>query len=263
MELTTVIGVVSGFVLMIAGIMLQGNILDYWDAASLVIVLGGAIAATVASYPGKDLKSILKIMKTAFTKHEYDLNGTISQIIELANIARRDGLLALDNKANEIDDPYMKKGIMLVVDGTDPELIRNIMETELTFIEERHGVGQSMMKSMSAFSPAFGMAGTLIGLISMLKNLNDSSTLGQGMATALITTFYGVIFANLMFTPMASKLERTTEKEIRYNELILEGLLSIQAGENPRLIEEKLVSFIAKNEKEASSDEDSFEGEES
>lgn len=259
MELTTILGVISGFALIVWGIMIQGNILDYWDAASIVIVLGGAIAAMIASYPAKDLKTVFKVMKTAFSKREYDLNGTIAQIIELANVARRDGLLALDNKANEIDDPYMKKGIMLVVDGTDPELIRNIMETELTFIEERHGVGQSMMKNLSASSPAFGMAGTLIGLISMLKNLNDSSTLGQGMATALITTFYGVLFANLMFSPMASKLERATEKEIRYNELILEGLLSIQAGENPRLIEEKLVSFIAKNEK-TESIEESIEG---
>ena len=261
MALTTILGILFGFILMIAGIMLQGSIMDYWDVASLVIVLGGTLTATIASYSAKDLKMLPKIFKTAFTNHEHDMNGVIDQIIELANIARRDGLLALDNKANEIDDPYMKKGIMLVVDGTDPELIRNIMETELTFIEERHGVGQSMMKSMSAFSPAFGMAGTLIGLISMLKNLNDSSTLGQGMATALITTFYGVLFANLCFTPIANKLEGITEREIRYNELILEGLLAIQAGENPRLIEEKLVSFLAKNEKRESSD-DLGEGEE-
>lgn len=261
MELTTILGIAFGFVIIVAGIMLQGSIMDYWDAASLVIVLGGTLLATVASYSAKDLKSLPKLFKTAFTKHEYDMNGTITQIIELANIARRDGLLALDNKASEIEDPYMKKGIMLVVDGTDPELIRNIMETELTFIEERHGVGQSMMKSMSAFAPAFGMAGTLIGLISMLKNLNDASTLGQGMSTALITTFYGVLFANLCFTPIASKLQSITEREIRYNELILEGLLAIQAGENPRLIEEKLVSFIAKNEKK-SGDDETGEGEE-
>ena len=260
MELTTILGIAFGFVIIVAGIMLQGSIMDYWDAASLVIVLGGTLLATIASYSAKDLKSLPKLFKAAFTKHEYDMNGTITQIIELANIARRDGLLALDNKASEIEDPYMKKGIMLVVDGTDPELIRNIMETELTFIEERHGVGQSMMKSMSAFAPAFGMAGTLIGLISMLKNLNDASTLGKGMATALITTFYGVLFANLCFSPIASKLQSITEREIRYNELILEGLLAIQAGENPRLIEEKLVSFIAKNEKK--SEDETGEGEE-
>lgn len=251
MELTTIVGILITVACLVGGIIQQGSPEAYIDIASVLITIGGTIGATVASYSGKDLKNMLKVIPIAFHKTDYDLHSTIYRIIDLANIARKDGLLALDNKSREIEDPFLKKGIMLVVDGTDPELIRNIMETEIVFKEDRHSMGSSIMFSASAFAPAFGMIGTLIGLIGMLRNLNDSANLGSGMAVALVTTLYGCIVANMICTPIGTKLQKMAEEETKYNELILEGLLSIQAGENPRLIEEKLLSFIARSEQEA------------
>ena len=234
MELSTLIGIVVGSILILYGIAGQGNIIDYYDFPSILITIGGTIASTIANYSFKNLKEIFKVTKIAFMKHDYDLNKTIEQVCGLATLARREVLLALDAAANEIDDPFLKKGLMLIVDGIDPELVRDIMETELVYIEERHKIGQSMFESMAAYAPAYGMIGTLIGLVSMLKNLKDSSMIGAGMATAIVTTFYGVILSNLIFLPIAGKLKSITAQEISYNELILEGLLAIQAGENPR-----------------------------
>ncbi len=261
MEITTIVGILITIACLVGGIAQQGSPDSFWDLPSIFITIGGTIGATVASYSGKDLKSMLKVIPIAFKKTEYDLYSTIYKIIDLANIARKDGLLALDNKSREIDDPFLKKGIMLVVDGTDPELIRNIMETEIVFKEDRHGMGSNILLSASSFAPAFGMIGTLIGLIGMLRSLNDSANLGGGMATALVTTLYGCIVANMVCTPLATKLQKMAEEETKYNELILEGLLSIQAGENPRLIEEKLLSFIARSEQDAAKESASSDAE--
>lgn len=243
----TLIGIIIGTVFIVAGIIAQGQLMDYYDLASVYITLGGTIASTIINYSFDDFKKVFKITKIAFMNHDYDLNKTIDEIIDLAVLARRNGLLYLDNVAEEVNNPFLKKGIMLIVDGTDPELVREILETELVYIEERHKVGHSMFESMASYAPAYGMIGTLIGLISMLKNLHDASALGAGMATALITTFYGVILANLIFLPIAGKLKNITQQEINYNVLIIEGLLAIQAGKNPRLIEEQLMAFVANN----------------
>lgn len=243
-------GMIIGAVFIIVGILLDGNLSDYFSISSVMIVIGGTLASTMANYPLKQFLSTIQIAKIAFQKHDYNLRSTIGKILELANRARREGLLSLDSVAEEIEEPFLKKGIMLIVDGTDPELVKSIMETELVFMEERHSRGQAVFQSMAEYAPAYGMIGTLIGLINMLRNLNDPNALGIGMATALITTMYGVILANLVFTPIVGKLKNNSSQEISYNELILEGLLSIQAGENPKIVEEKLSSFIAKTEKE-------------
>lgn len=253
MEISTIAGLTIAVICLVVGIVQQGSATAFIDASSIFITVFGTIGATVASYSLKDLKQLPKILPIAFRKCEFDLYSTIYRIIDLANIARKDGLLALDNRSKDIDDPFLKKGIMLVVDGTDPELIRNIMETEIMFKEDRHSTGSNMMYSASSFAPAFGMIGTLVGLIGMLRNLEDSSSLGVGMSTALVTTLYGSMLANMICTPIANKLKANAELETKYNELILEGILSIQAGENPRLIEEKLLSFISRSEQEASS----------
>lgn len=254
MEITTIVGILITVACLVGGIIQQGSPQSFIDIASILITVGGTIGATIASYSLKDLKKMIKVIPIAFKKTEYDLYSTIYKIIDLANIARKDGLLALDNKSREIEDPFLKKGIMLVVDGTDPELIRNIMETEIVFKEDRHNMGSNILFSASSFAPAFGMIGTLIGLIGMLRSLNDADNLGVGMATALVTTLYGSVLANMVCTPLATKLKNMAEEETKYNELILEGLLSIQAGENPRLIEEKLLSFIARSEQAEAKD---------
>ncbi len=251
MELTTIIGILTGVVCIGASMLMQGSLGAFFDLGSIFIVVGGTIASTIVSYRGKSLKLLKTVYTRAFKKIDIDLKQDIEMIINIANVARREGLLALEDTMSDIDNPFLKKGIMLIVDGTDTELIKNILETEVYFIQSRHAQGQAMINSMAAYAPAYGMIGTLIGLIVMLKNLSDSDALGPGMATALITTFYGVILANLVFTPIAKKLKSQSDMEMLQKELYIEGLLSIQEGENPRIIRDKLNSFVARHEIEA------------
>lgn len=248
MEITTIIGMVSGMACIIITIVLSGSLGDYWDPASVFIVFGGVIGATVASYPMSTLKSLVKVIANAFRAKKVNLVEDVDMIINIANVARREGILALEETVSGYDDAFLKKGIMLIIDGSDPELVRSIMETELDFVKERHSQGQAVLLSMSSFSPAFGMAGTLVGLINMLKKLDDMASLGPNMAVALVTTFYGVILANLFFTPMAKKLKVMDDEEYLRKELVLEGILSIQDGENPRIIREKLNAFLSNSQ---------------
>lgn len=245
MDLGTGIGFFAGIGFIVWGIMLSGSLGTFMDTASIFIVLGGTIAATLISFPLKNVLNTFKVVKNVFTEKDSKADVLIKEIIDLANIARKEGLLALEEAVNNTENTFLKKGIMLIVDGTDPELVRNILETELIFTEERHGEGQGIFETMGTFAPAFGMIGTLIGLINMLKELEDPSTVGPNMSVALITTFYGAVLANLIFLPVANKLKGRSKKELAKKEMMVEGLLSIQAGENPRIIEEKLKTFIA------------------
>jgi chemotaxis protein MotA len=169
----------------------------------------------------------------------------IEKIVGFAETARREGILALEQAAREIEDPFMGTGIQLAVDGTEPELIQTILETELAFIEERHKQGANIFVFMGSAGPAFGMIGTLVGLVNMLQNLDDPASIGPGMATALITTFYGAVMANLIFIPFAGKLSIRSAEEILSKRMIMEGIMSIQSGDNPRIVEQKLNTFIA------------------
>ncbi len=248
MEKTTIIGIVTGLACIVISILLEGELISFFDVPSIFIVFGGVIASTIVSYPGKMLKSLRTVYKNAFRAKRIDLNDDIDLIIRIANIARREGLLALEDSMGEMDNPFLQKGIMLIVDGADAELVKNILETEIAFIQERHAQGQAIILSMSSYSPAYGMIGTLIGLINMLKELDNMDTLAPNMAVALVTTFYGVVLANLVFTPIAKKLKVHSDSEALQKELYLEGLLSIQDGENPRIIKDKLTSFIARRD---------------
>lgn len=247
MDISTIGGIVAGFVLVVWGIMVNpgSSILSFVDIPSIIIVLGGTMSAVAVSYPLPTLMGLGKVGGKAFTVGKYDAQAIIVKIIELANVARREGLLALEEAVDQVQDDFLKKGVMLIVDGTDPELVKNILETELSYIESRHGNGKAMFDSMGSLCPAFGMVGTLIGLVLMLKSLDDPSTIGPSMAVALITTFYGSLFANLIFIPIAKKLGGKSAEEITVREIMIEGLLSIQAGENPRIIEEKLKAFLS------------------
>lgn len=250
MEKSTYIGIGAGIVCIIISILISNGatLTSFVDIPSVFIVVGGLIASTVVSYPGKVLKSLAAVYKKAFTKQNIDLQADIEMIINIANIARREGLLALEDAISDIDNSFLKKGVMLVVDGVDPELIKNVMEAEIYFIQDRHATGQAIIDSMAQYAPAYGMIGTLIGLINMLRNLEDTSSLGPAMAVALVTTFYGIVLANLLFTPISKKLKTMTAAETKEKELLLEGLLSIQDGENPRIIRDKLNAFIARSE---------------
>ena len=245
MDFATAIGFLTGFGFLIWGIGNSGELSNFLNLPSVVIVLGGTIAATFVSYPLRKVIRTIKVVKNAMTTKKELETDVITQIIELANIARKEGLLALEEAGENIHDQFLKKGILLIVDGTDPELVRNILETELTFMEERHREGQGLFDAMGTYAPAFGMIGTLIGLINMLASLDDPSSVGPKMAVALVTTFYGSVLANLLFIPIANKLRGRSKSEIMLKELLVEGLLSIQAGENPRIIEEKLLTFLS------------------
>ena len=248
MDVTTLMGIGAGFACVVIGIVLGGEISSFLDIKSVFIVLGGVISVTVASFPMKKIRNLLKALKSAFKKDATDINEDVEMLISMANTARREGILALEGSTDEIEDPFMKKGIMLIVDGSDPELIKGIMETDLEFVRERHAETRAILDAAAAYSPAFGMIGTLIGLINMLKNLSDMAALGPSMAVALVTTFYGSMLANLVFLPLSKKLKTIGNREYLRKELVLEGLLSIQEGENPRIIREKLNAFTAREE---------------
>lgn len=246
MDMTTLIGIAAGFACVFISIMQSGKISYFINGPSIFIVIGGVLFATLASFPLQRLRNLVKALRNAFKKETTDINNDVEMLINLANIARREGILALEESADDATEPFLKKGIMLIVDGTDPELIKGIMETELAFIRERHADSRVILDAMASYSPAFGMIGTLIGLINMLQSLTDMSSLGPNMSVALVTTFYGSMLANLVFSPLSKKLKAAGNREYLRKELILEGLLSIQNGENPRIIREKLNAFLSR-----------------
>ncbi len=253
MNIASIIGLISGILIMIFGIAFQQEslsfdftmLMNFIDIPSVLITFGGSFTTLITMEP--NMKSYLgKLASFRLVLHTPAVNEieTIRSIIGLSNVARKEGLLALEETANGIEDEFLKKGILLIVDGTDPELVRSIMETELNCIEGRHKEVIGFWDKLSAMGPAWGMIGTLIGLINMLKDLNDPSTIGPNMAVALVTTFYGSLLANWVCIPVVNKLKINNSSEIQMKEVIVEGLLSIQAGENPRVIEEKLKSFL-------------------
>jgi chemotaxis protein MotA len=239
---STIVGLGLGIFFVVISIMISGDIVAYYDAASVLIVVGGTAAAIMITFSFEQLKSCLPKLREAFAKSDFDLQADMEKIISLANIARREGLLALDGE--DFGDPFLQKGIELIVDGTDPELFKDIMETIISKVEEDDQISQKILSSGAQYAPAFGMVGTLIGLINMLLYLEDSSTLGPNMGVALITTFYGVILANMFFLPFASKLKTASDLRLLRYDLMLEGMLSLQNGENPRIIREKLSAFL-------------------
>lgn len=249
MDISTIIGIILGISLILAAILNEGSLLTFWSFSSVMVVVGGVIAATLINYPVAQIISVMKVVKVAFKGEDRSPVQMILCLVNLAEKARREGLLALENEAEQNDDEFLKKGIALIVDGTDPELVRAILETEISMMEERHKLGAGIFTAMGTSAPAFGMLGTIIGLIMMLKKINDPGALGPGMALALITTFYGVVLANLIFMPIAGKLKLRSNEEMFVKEIVIEGVLSIQAGENPRIVAEKMKAYLHPKEK--------------
>ena len=250
MDLASLIGLIMCFAFMIIGIVTgDGGVAslgNFYDLTSIFVTFGGSFMCTLIMTDGipqylSNIKSFKLILKTKKT-NEIE---TIKTIIDLSNVSRKEGLLALEEAANTVEDDFLKKGLLLIVDGTDPELVRSIMETELIALEDRHKTVISFWENLASMGPAWGMIGTLIGLINMLNTLSDISTVGPNMAVALVTTFYGSVLANWVATPCATKLKANNDKEVTLRNIMVEGLLSIQAGENPRVIEEKLKSFLS------------------
>ncbi|MDE6208855.1 MAG: MotA/TolQ/ExbB proton channel family protein [Lachnospiraceae bacterium] len=258
MDLATLIGIIGGIALIIIGIITGddgvASLKNFGDFISVVITLGGTLTGLLTSNTIADYINGFKSFKLAIKSTKVNEGETIKKIIDLSNVARKEGLLALEEAAEDLEDQFMKKGVLLIVDGTDPDLVRAIMETELTCIETRHSKVIGFWNDMAAMGPAWGMIGTLIGLVNMLKNLEDASTIGPNMAVALLTTLYGSMLANWVATPVANKLKVNNNIEIMLKEVMIEGLLSIQAGENPRVIEEKLKSFLSPKQRDVLDD---------
>ena len=228
-----------------------GGFPSYIDVPSAIITFGGALAAVMTSYSMGDYINGLKSIGLIFKAPAVNTADLIKKIIDLSNVARKEGLLSLEESAADMDEPFLKKGILLVVDGTDPDLVRGILETEMECIDQRHKGTAGFWETLGSMGPAWGMIGTLVGLVNMLNNMSDASSIGPSMAVALITTLYGSLLANWICTPTAAKLKADNAVEMMQKQVMIEGLLSIQAGENPRVIEEKLKSFLAPKERES------------
>lgn len=238
----------GGFGLVIFGTFVTGlSFVDLFDLPSIFITLGGGTASTVIGNPLSTVLSLVQYTKFAFSPVRYDLPQLIIQMVSFAERARREGLLSLEDDLVELNDQFLKKGIQLVVDGTDPELVRHILDTDMSNIHARHESNAKFWGDLGFFLPAFGMLGTLIGLIQMLKNLGggDPTAIGNGMAAALITTLYGSFFANVTALPIYRKLMFRDSEEMTVKSIMIEGILSIQAGDNPRIVKDKLASYLS------------------
>ena len=252
MDLATIIGIVLGIGFILFGIISGGGMMgSYIHIPSLLITVGGSFSGLIVANPLSRILGLVKYFLIAMRSVNYEEEKIISTLVNFSERARREGLLALEDDLEEVEDNFMKKGIQLVVDGTDPEIIRSLLYNELNQLQERHQKGIKLFDQWGFLAPAFGMIGTLIGLISMLANLSDSDSIGSGMSTALITTLYGAIFANLIFIPVTKKLEDKDKAETLVREIMIEGILSIQSGDNPRILEAKLVSFLPPARREA------------
>jgi len=256
MDLASVIGLIAGLAFIITSILFGGSIMLFVDLKSMMIVGGGTISATLINYPLSEVLGVIKVVQKAFFHKEETPVGIITTLVSFAETARREGILSLEQQAATLDDEFLKTGITLAVDGTEPEHIRDIMTTEINYISERHKVGAGIFESMGMYAPAFGMIGTLIGLIGMLAQMNDPSSIGGNMAVALITTMYGAFMANLIFLPIAGKLKSRSASEVLVKELCVEGIMSIQSGDNPRIVEDKLKAFISPSLRNAPGEEE-------
>ena len=245
------IGLVSGAALLIWAIMIAGNIRNFMDPTSIIITVFGSFAALMISFPFKTLLNIPRVMKVLLSDPQDKRVDLVNTFADLSRKARKDGLLALENDMESINNEYMVDGLKMVIDGVEPDTIQEIMELKLDTMEKRHRTGQQVFEKWGELAPAFGMLGTLIGLVIMLSGLDDPAAIGPGMATALLTTFYGSLLANLIFIPMASNLALQTDEEMFTGEMVLEGILQIQSGANPRLLEEKLRTYLSTEELQA------------
>lgn len=249
MDLSTLIGLILGAAFLLISMVLGGSLLAYLDPASVLIVFGGAGAAVLISFPLQRLFKMPGVIRKAFFSSTPDALKIIRQMVEFAEVARRDGILALEGMTEQMNDPFIVRGVQMAVDGTDPEVIQQVMETELENQMDRHEGGKLLLESYGKYAPAYGMIGTVVGLVAMLGNMEDPSQIGAGMAVALLTTLYGAVVANLVCLPIADKLAIRSAEETLIKTIIVQGVMSIQSGDNPRNVESKLMTFLTPNER--------------
>jgi chemotaxis protein MotA len=245
MDLGLIVGIPLGFAFILGGILVSGYSLGtYIDVTSILITIGGSFSALMVANPLGRVRKVMTFFNVAARNQKLFIDEIIPRLVTFSEKSRREGLLSLEDDIESLDDEFFKQGIQLVVDGTDPDVIKRILYNEMNQITERHAGGIKLFDDWGKFAPAFGMIGTLFGLVGMLSSLGDQSGIGAGMSAALITTFYGAILANLIFIPIKGKLEDKDAQEALVKEIIIEGILSIQTGDNPRIVEQKLLAFL-------------------
>lgn len=252
----TIIGWVAAIILMIFGMVTStdqvtrvmsfefGNIPRFYDLSSVLIVIGGVIAALMVAFPLKYFKAIPKHLKIVLFPTKYNPVEYVNQLVDFAKEARINGLLALESKLEEVKDDFMKSSLLMVVDAVDADKVKSFLEEKMNYLEDRHGQAFGFYEKAANFAPAFGMIGTLIGLVNLLQQMDDPSSIGGAMGVALITTFYGTVLANVLFNPIATKLRARHEEEMLCKMIICEGVQAIQAGDNPKFIHEKLLQLL-------------------
>lgn len=245
MDISTILGVLFGILIMVASILIGGAPFSIFiDYPSILCVFGGATCAVMICYPMRAMALLpFSFLKTVLNKSP-NTPQIIEQIVSLAEVARRDGLLALESRLEEVPNPFIKLGVQMAVDGTKAEVIEEVLNTEISAISSRHALCKGVMDQLGKYAPAFGMIGTLMGLVMMLSNMSDPSAIGAGMAVALLTTMYGAVLSNLFCLPMSEKLAYYNREEIQSLELIVKGVMALQSGENPRVIEQKLQAVL-------------------
>jgi chemotaxis protein MotA len=254
-DLATTLGLGLGAFAILIGMALDSGQIKlsglklFWDLPSIFITVGGSFFTLLIAFPMSIIKRLPMALKNAFIDKQIQTGELINIFVDLSKKARREGLLSLENEVENVEDEYLKSGIQMIVDGFEPETIRNILEIEIDEMEKRHVSYINLLKAWAGYGPAYGMIGTLIGLVQMLANLNDPSALGPGMSKAIITSFYGSVMANFIFGPLASKLETKSGEEANRREMMLEGVLALQSGVNPRIIEEKLKTYLSPEER--------------
>ncbi len=254
MDIATIIGLILGVLVVIGSILLGGSVAMFINAPSIVVVIIGSIAAVLIAFPLGQVLKMPGVIKNTILAKPPNMLALIEELVKYAEVARRDGILSLENHTEDMSDPFIVQGIRMAVDGTDPELIEQILDIDLENLIDRHARGKSTLDAMGRYAPAFGMIGTLIGLVAMLGNMSDPSGIGAGMAVALLTTLYGAIMANVFFLPLADKLALRSAEEVLAKTIIIKGVMSIQAGDNPRVVDSKLRTFLPPRQRVASED---------
>lgn len=247
MDIATLIGILGAGGLVIASILMGGSGAWFVNYPSMMIVIGGTLGATLVNYPLSDVLSVFGVTKNAFLQRSHSALNLIPTIVDFAKKARQEGILSFESQLKDIKEPFLARGIQMAIDGMESNSIEEVMTTEIMYIEERHKLGAEIFTTMGSFSPAMGMLGTIIGLVQMLMQMDDPSSIGAPMAVALLTTFYGTLMANLIFLPIAGKLKVRSREEILSKQIVLEGVISIQSGDNHRIVEQKLKAFISPN----------------
>lgn len=244
MDIATIVGILSATGLVLGAIFMGSGLNVFINAPSLCIVVGGTIGVTLIAYPLKDFLSVIKVVQKALFTKNISATELISKFTSFANKTRKEGILALESEIKEVKDEFLKKGVQLSIDGLEPQQIQNILDTEIDFVRDRHKLGAEIFTSMGTFAPAMGMIGTLIGLVQMLQSMDDPSTIGPAMAVALLTTFYGSLMANICCMPIAGKLKTRSKEEMLTKEMTIQGIISLSNGDNPRILEQKLLAFL-------------------